>query len=760
MLQFLFSPTKQFKYESGKLLDAGKIYVYYKDTTNLATLYDINGDYVSNPIILDANGRASVKADDTYEYRLEVYTNKDVLLFTCNAFYAGDGTGGEGSFIVRHDETLSGNGTSQSLLGVVTIPIAVDETMTARIDNVSGEDALVLGVESDWFNETFSGALSGKVDTSSFEECCSAVSAAVDNKLDKSEYDSDMLNYYTKPETDSLLSAKTDNTNFISFTQYVDNNKQDNLLFDYDGYSAISSINGSAIVGSLGETVPWITAWKSLSDTTTFLKLGDIFTSMSSIDVSGFKNHAIGNKGGVYQLPTVYDVISSLNGVSASFTNVIHDSSLSGNGTVGSPLSVANVVQQTFNNTMSVQSGVNSYTAGVNVDWLNDNYYNKTETITANPFPMTSNDGTYTYTANCIGSGLSIARANGANGSSVKIESTGVTFYKNNNTTSKNWEEILSGGGGNNFDPTAYAPVLIGSGIDNDGIYSSVNLGVDNKTESGAIAIGASGYSYRTGVGVGNGNSALMGYCYGNYNSARGVAEAIGYSNTACESVAIGKSNFVSGHSVGIGEKVYSTFTDYNVTAATIAIGNNVSATNKGIAIGNKSSAEYYGIAMGDYSIAGRWSLALINAYAPSYCIAIGDGTYTSATNTGNTIALGNLNKADDGGIAIGHHIKAGSATTVFGWNNYPADSARGGWLFANGPENNNTPYWDEVWITPTGSISAQNNFSGQDAVLTQTRGGQTSSFKVFDMMLELSALKTYTHNLYTAFTAYTADHP
>ena len=172
MLQFLFSPTKQFLYDSGKLLAGGKIYVYLKDTQILATLYDgETGEGKSNPIILDANGRASVKADDVNEYRLEIYTPYDTLVYTCNAFYAEGGEGG-GTFIVRHDDTLSGNGTSQNPLSVVNIPLAVDDTMTAYTDIVDGVNSLVLGVNGDWFNNTFGSALNDKVDWSSFSACC------------------------------------------------------------------------------------------------------------------------------------------------------------------------------------------------------------------------------------------------------------------------------------------------------------------------------------------------------------------------------------------------------------------------------------------------------------------------------------------------------------------------------------------------------------------------------------------------------------
>ena len=248
MKQFLFSPTKQFQYASGKLLAGGKIYVYFKDTEDLAPLYNVDDSYQSNPIILDANGRASVKADDTYEYRLEVFSMEDVLQFTCNAFYAGDGGGSGGEFIVRHDETLSGNGTSQSLLGVVTIPLAVDDTMTAYEATIEETKALVLGVESDWFNRTFSGALSSKVDWETFSACCSAVKGGLENKLDASAYD--LSNYYTKNETTYLLGNYVTTPTFNDSINILQNSKQDNLTFGYDN-TVISSINNSAIGGGV-----------------------------------------------------------------------------------------------------------------------------------------------------------------------------------------------------------------------------------------------------------------------------------------------------------------------------------------------------------------------------------------------------------------------------------------------------------------------------------------------------------------------------
>ena len=298
MLQFLFSPTKQFLYDSGKLLAGGKIYVYLKDTQILATLYDgETGEVKSNPIILDANGRASVKADDVNEYRLEIYTPYDTLVYTCNAFYA-EGVEGGGTFIVRHDDTLSGNGTSQNPLGVVNIPLAVDDTMTAYTDIVDGVSSLVLGVNGDWFNYTFGSALNDKVDWSSFSACCSSVKHELENKLDSSSFD--LSNYYNKQEIDETVNV-------------INELKQDKLTFDYNENSAISAINGSALVGQGGGegSCTWITGGKEITNTQTLT--GDMIVQvLSSFTLSGDHNHFISVKGGVYRFPNKWEIASGI----------------------------------------------------------------------------------------------------------------------------------------------------------------------------------------------------------------------------------------------------------------------------------------------------------------------------------------------------------------------------------------------------------------------------------------------------------------
>lgn len=310
MLQFLFSPTKQFLYDSGKLLAGGKIYVYLKDTQILATLYDgETGEGKSNPIILDANGRASVKADDVNEYRLEIYTPYDTLVYTCNAFYAEGGEGG-GTFIVRHDDTLSGNGTSQNPLSVVNIPLAVDETMTAYTDIVDAVSSLVLGVNGDWFNYTFGSALNDKVDWSSFSACCSSVKEELKNKLDSSSFD--LSNYYNKQETNNLFENYYNKQEIDETVNVINELKQDKLTFDYNENSAISAINGSALAGQGGEgSCPWITGGKEITNTQTLT--GDMIVQvLSSFTLSGDHNHFISVKGGVYRFPNKWEIASGI----------------------------------------------------------------------------------------------------------------------------------------------------------------------------------------------------------------------------------------------------------------------------------------------------------------------------------------------------------------------------------------------------------------------------------------------------------------
>lgn len=139
MNDFLFSPTKQFLFPSGKILAGGKIYVFIKHTDNLATLYNDEDVEIANPVILDSNGRATVKADDTYDYKLDVYSPYDELLFTATSYLTDNF---ERDFAITSTD------------GSVDVNVSID------------------GYTTNWDLSVYNsikGSTSGKLDTSAFE---------------------------------------------------------------------------------------------------------------------------------------------------------------------------------------------------------------------------------------------------------------------------------------------------------------------------------------------------------------------------------------------------------------------------------------------------------------------------------------------------------------------------------------------------------------------------------------------------------------
>ena len=320
-LGYLLSPTFQIENTNGKPIVGGYIEVYYAGTDDKYITYQ-NFDYTQNPfkIPLGSDGRAVVLADADFAYDVYVRDSYGNLVFSRMNVAPGNagGVAGGGLQEVSHDETLTGKGTLLSPLGVSPlINLAVDDTMTAYEATVSGRDALVLGVNSDWFDETFSGAWSGKVDYDEFSACCSAVNNSLANKVDNdylvnNYYDSNEVfniflprsaytnsgDYYTKSETYNRSEIR----NFLDV-------KQDTLTFGYDEFSNISSINNSALWGagggsgsSGGEDI-WITGAKIINSEG-YLQPGQWFQMLSSFTVSSDKNHCIAVKGGAYNFPT------------------------------------------------------------------------------------------------------------------------------------------------------------------------------------------------------------------------------------------------------------------------------------------------------------------------------------------------------------------------------------------------------------------------------------------------------------------------
>ena len=183
----LYPLVQQFQYRNGTNLVAGKIYVYYRGRTRLATIYkDQNGTIAQNPLTCDADGRAPCFVDSNYQYTIVVCDARGKELFSQdldadNAININDALSGDSKlYIINSDGTISVNATSgdswiQYDLGTFNKPLGVTEPLYWEKDDEEGSiiglhtDGLVSGVSADLTE------LSGKVNELSA------------NKMDKSQ---------------------------------------------------------------------------------------------------------------------------------------------------------------------------------------------------------------------------------------------------------------------------------------------------------------------------------------------------------------------------------------------------------------------------------------------------------------------------------------------------------------------------------------------------------------------------------------------
>jgi hypothetical protein len=391
-LAYLLDPLFQIENVNGKPLVGGYIEVYYAGTNEKYITYQ-NFDFTQNPfkIPLGSDGRAVVLAQTEQAYDVYVRDSFGNLVFSrLNIAPGGAGGVAFGMTKVNHDDTLTGNGTQLSPLGVSPLTnLAVDETMTAYEATVEGKESLVLGVNGDWFSSAISGISNDFVTNETFSACCSAVKGGLDNKVDLSALD----NYYTKIETWNTFLPRSglDLSNYYTTAQTYNkyeiedrlDGKQDRLTFGYDENSAISSINNSALAGGQGgDTTPWISGAKILADTQTFTD-NMIIQVLSSFTLSGNKNHCIAVKGGVYRFPNRWEIASGI-----SETNYfMPQSSMSGYLPTSSftsyTASIANNLESNWNYTNS------AYSLSIN------NFYNK---LDASAFSAYTADAGETYT--------------------------------------------------------------------------------------------------------------------------------------------------------------------------------------------------------------------------------------------------------------------------------------------------------------------------------------------------------------------------
>ena len=122
----LFDPTQQFQLKGGQLNVAGRLYVHFEATDDLADLYDENGTQLTQPVILDNNGRAAgLFVDSSKVYWLDVQDQFGMSQFTIRKMTPCGGGGGatlgttyelvssDGSIAI--DKTTEGNVTTYDL---------------------------------------------------------------------------------------------------------------------------------------------------------------------------------------------------------------------------------------------------------------------------------------------------------------------------------------------------------------------------------------------------------------------------------------------------------------------------------------------------------------------------------------------------------------------------------------------------------------------------------------------------------------------
>lgn len=123
----LFPATTQFELTNGQLNVAGRLYVYFEGTDDLADVYDEDGTQLSNPVILDNDGRAAgLFVDSSKVYWLKVCNQFDAQVFTVRKMVPSGG--GAGSALGKSYEVISSDGTvdvqTYSDAGVITFDLS------------------------------------------------------------------------------------------------------------------------------------------------------------------------------------------------------------------------------------------------------------------------------------------------------------------------------------------------------------------------------------------------------------------------------------------------------------------------------------------------------------------------------------------------------------------------------------------------------------------------------------------------------------
>ena len=144
-LQPLFPLEKQFQGKSGRNLTGGYLMVFLTGTDDPATTYsDYTGTLNPERIVLDDNGRAVVICDADLYYRLEVYDENGMLLWTEEPV-ACTGGGAAAAQVVTVESTDGSVDVTKTVVGTNTYfdlstKVVMDETLDwikASVSNIS-----------------------------------------------------------------------------------------------------------------------------------------------------------------------------------------------------------------------------------------------------------------------------------------------------------------------------------------------------------------------------------------------------------------------------------------------------------------------------------------------------------------------------------------------------------------------------------------------------------------------------------------------
>ncbi|MBR6457074.1 MAG: hypothetical protein IKS71_00620, partial [Bacteroidales bacterium] len=146
MLGYLLAPFIQVSTVLGTPLVGAKIYVYLSNSTTLATTYsDFQSHLNPNPVITDALGHATVIADDSTAYDVEIRDSCGVLLMSQKNLTVGGSGGGSGDIPVEAGYGIEVVRTEGAYtVSVDTDVVATHDDLVGKQDRLSAGDNIAI----------------------------------------------------------------------------------------------------------------------------------------------------------------------------------------------------------------------------------------------------------------------------------------------------------------------------------------------------------------------------------------------------------------------------------------------------------------------------------------------------------------------------------------------------------------------------------------------------------------------------------------